>query len=603
MPTTFRNEMPFGARLNADGGGVSFRLYAPSAREVAVLYRNDDARERRTTLDRAPGGWFETTCADARAGTLYRFRIDGAEVPDPASRFQPDGVHGPSRVVDPAAFAWPEVAGRLRPWNEHVFYELHVGTFTPEGTYAAAQAKLPHLAELGVTALELMPLAEVPGTRNWGYDGVFLYAPTRNYGTPEELKALVAAAHALELGIYLDVVYNHFGPEGNYLHGYAPEFWTEEFHTPWGAAIDVAGPDRDGVRAFFIENALYWLQEYRFDGLRFDAVHAIFDGPERRFLRELARAVDERIDRPVHLILENEGNESSLLEPGAFRAQWDDDAHHAAHVALTGQRDGYYAEYAADPVGTLGRTLTQGFAFQGEPSAHRGGEPRGEPSAELPLGSFITFLQNHDQIGNRPFGERIGRLAEDYALRAMLAIVLLAPPPPMLFMGEEWGASTPFLFFCDFEPELAAKVTAGRRAEFGSFAAFADPAARERIPDPSAAQTFAASKLNWDEIDREPHRAWLDYYRQLLRLRQAEIAPRIAHVRGVDAAYEKIGARGLRARWRLDDGLTLGLEANLGKDSTPGFTSRPHGFVVFSTHDPTFADTIAPPWSVRWTLE
>jgi malto-oligosyltrehalose trehalohydrolase len=603
MPTTFRNEMPFGARLNADGGGVSFRLYAPSARDVAVLYRNGDEPERTTALERVPGGWFETTCAGARAGTRYRFRIDGAEAPDPASRFQPEGVHGPSCVVDPAAFVWPEDAGRPRPWNEHVFYELHVGTFTPEGTFAAARAKLPYLAELGVTAVELMPVAEVPGARNWGYDGVFLYAPTRNYGTPDDLKAFVAAAHALDLAVYLDVVYNHFGPEGNYLHAYAPEFWTEEFHTPWGAAIDVAGPDRDGVRAFFIENALYWLEEFRFDGLRFDAVHAIFDGPQRRFLHELAHTVRERVARPVHLILENEGNESSLLGPGGFEAQWDDDAHHAAHVTLTGQSDGYYAEYAIDPVGTLGRTLTQGFAFQGEPSAHRGGKPRGEPSAELPLSAFITFLQNHDQIGNRPFGDRLGNLTEDYALRAVLAIVLLAPPPPMLFMGEEWGASTPFLFFCDFEPDLAAKVTAGRRAEFGSFAEFADPAARERIPDPSAAQTFAASKLRWDELEREPHRAWLEYYRRLLSVRRAEIAPRIAGVRGVDATYEKIGARGLRARWRLDGGVTLALEANLGRTSEPGFTSLPQGFVVFSTHDATFADTIAPPWSVRWTLE
>jgi malto-oligosyltrehalose trehalohydrolase len=600
MPTTFLSEMPFGARRT--GAGVSFRLYAPSAREVALLYRTGNGPEQTATLERSPGGWFETTRPDADAGTLYRYRIDGSDVPDPASRFQPEGVHGPSCVVDPAAFAWPEETGRIRPWNEHVFYELHVGTFTPEGTYAAARAKLPHLVELGVTALELMPISEVPGKRNWGYDGVFLYAPTRNYGTPDELKAFVAAAHALDLAVYLDVVYNHFGPEGNYLHSYAPEFWTEEYHTPWGAAIDVAGEDRDGVRAFFIENALYWLNEYRFDGLRFDAVHAIFDGPNRRFLRELARTVHERVDRPVHLILENEGNESSLLAPGVFRAQWDDDAHHAAHVALTGQTDGYYAEYAADPVDMLGRTLTQGFGFQGQPSAHRGGAPRGEPSAELPLGSFVTFLQNHDQIGNRPFGDRIATLAPDYALRAMLGIVLLAPTTPMLFMGEEWGAGTPFLFFCDFEPELAAKVTEGRRAEFGSFAAFADPAARERIPDPSSPDTFAKSKLRWDEIEREPHRAWLDYYKRLLQIRRDEIAPRIANVRGVDAAYEKIGPCGLRAHWRLDDATTLGLEANLCAEAKPGFSALPHGFVVFSTHDPTFADSIAPPWSVRWTL-
>jgi malto-oligosyltrehalose trehalohydrolase len=600
MSALLKHDMPFGARVN-DGGGVSFRLFAPSAREVELVYAVPDG-ERTAPLERRGDEWFELTATDAAPGTLYRFRVDGTLVPDPASRFQPEGVHGPSCVIDPAAFAWPEEPRPSRPWNEHVFYELHVGAFTPEGTYAAAQTKLAYLADLGITAVELMPLAECPGARNWGYDGVFPYAPSHNYGTPEELKTFVAAAHALGLAVYLDVVYNHFGPEGNYLHSYAPEFWTDEFHTPWGAAIDVAGPDRDAVRAFFIENALYWLREYRFDGLRFDAVHAIYDGPGRHFLRQLARTVSERVDRPAHLILENEGNESSLLGPEGFRAQWNDDAHHAAHVAITGQRDGYYSEFADDPIALLGRTMTQGFAFQGEASAHRGGAPRGEPSAHLRLGSFVGFLQNHDQIGNRPFGERIAALVASDALRAMLAVTLLAPAPPLLFMGEEWAASSPFLFFCDFEPELAEKVTAGRRSEFGSFAEFADPAARERIPDPSDSATFERSKLRWDELEREPHRAWLDYYRHLLRLRAIEIAPRVAHVRGEDAGFEKIGERGLRARFRLDDGTVLGLEANLAPEAAPGYSPHPQGFVVFSTHDPSYPETIAPPWSVRWTL-
>jgi maltooligosyltrehalose trehalohydrolase len=597
MSRNFRHAMPFGSHVTNDG--VRFRLYAPAASRVEVVL---DAGERE---QRAPlgGGWFEATLAQARAGTRYAFVLDGAEtrVPDPASRFQPDGVHGASEVIDPLSFPWPDETWHGRPWSEHVFYELHLGTFTPEGTYAAARGKLGHLAELGITAIELMPLAEVPGARNWGYDGVLPYAPTRNYGTPDELKAFIADAHGHGLAVYLDVVYNHFGPEGNYLHGYAPTFYTERHKTPWGAAIDVEAPERDAVRAFFIENALYWTQEYRFDGLRFDAVHAIYDGADRHFLRELARTVAERSDRPVHLVLENELNEAPLLEAG-FRAQWDDDEHHVMHVLATNERDGYYADYAKDTVALFGRTLTQGFAYQGEFSEHAG-KVRGTPSARLPLGDFVVFLQNHDQIGNRPFGDRITAVAPDFAVRALLATFLLAPSPPLLFMGEEWAASTPFQFFCDFEPELARAVTEGRRSEFGSFAAFSDPEQRDRIPDPSAVETFERSKLAWDELAREPHRAWLDYYRRLLAIRRDEIAPRIADVTGSDASFEPIGAYGLSARFRLSDGATLVLEANFGGREQAGFRTLPSGYVVFSTHDPTYSNSVAPPWSVRWTLD
>ena len=593
--------MPFGTHL--DERGVRFRLYAPSAAAVDLLY-DAGAGERCERLTRLPDGFHEISCPDARAGTRYAFRSSGLNFPDPASRFAPDGVHGRSVVVDPLAFAWPDDGWRGLPWNRHVFYETHIGTFTSEGTYAAAQTKLDYLATLGVTAIQVMPLAEVPGARNWWYDGVLPFAPTRNYGTPEELKSFVAAAHARGIAVYLDVVYNHFGPEGNYLHAYAPEFYTERYDTPWGAAIAFepdGAADAGIVRSFFIENALYWLEEYRFDGLRLDAVHAIYDGPGRTFLHELANAVARRIDRTVHLIVENENNEAELLRAG-FRAQWNDDAHHAAHVAITGQSDGYYADYARDPIGMLGRTLTQGFAFQGDPSPFRGGARRGSPSADLPLGSFVTFLQNHDQIGNRPFGERIGALAPHAALRALLAVLLLAPAPPMLFMGEEWNASSPFLFFCDFEPELARKVTDGRRAEFAGFADFADPDARRRIPDPAAEATFARSKLHWDEREERSHHAWLAYYTRLLAIRSAEVAPRSAGLRGSDAHYTTIGERGLRAHFRLDDGATLALEANLGDQADAGFLPTGDGCVLFATHDPTFAGTIAPPWSVRWTL-
>jgi malto-oligosyltrehalose trehalohydrolase len=597
VSTRFRHAMPFGAQV--EDAGVRFRLYAPSAERVDLVY-DAGGDEHAVKLERAEGGFHEIVVADAGPGTRYAFRNGDLTFPDPASRYQPEGVHGRSLVVDPLAFAWPDDAWNGLPWNRHVFYEMHVGTFTPEGTYAAAQTKFDHLAALGVTALELMPVADVPGTRNWGYDGVLPYSPSHNYGTPDELKAFIAAAHARGFAVYLDVVYNHFGPEGNYLHAYAPEFYTERHKTPWGAAIDVEADNRDAVRAYFIENALYWLLEYRFDGLRFDAVHAIYDGEDRHFLRELASSVNARVDRPVHLVLENDANEAPLLEAG-FRAQWDDDAHHAAHVAITGQRDGYYSDYAEGTIGLVGRTITQGFAYQGDPSPFRDGELRGTPSAHLPLGAFVTFLQNHDQVGNRPFGERIGALAPRDALRAMLAVLLLAPPPPMLFMGEEWNASTPFLFFCDFEPELAALVTEGRRGEFAGFAEFADPEKRERIPDPVAPETFERSKLNWAEIAEPGHAEWFAYYARLLAIRNAEIAPLVARLSGNDASYETIGEHGLRAHFRLDDGTTLLLEANLGAEPLTGFASDALGNVLFATHDAAFSNAVAPPWSVRWS--
>ena len=599
MSRVYAHEMPFGSQLTEDG--VRFRLYAPAASAVEVVFGEGPSLRRRP-LGALGGGWFEATLGDASAGTRYAFSLDGSEthVPDPASRYQPGGVHEPSIVVDPLAFSWPAALWAGRPWHEHVFYELHVGTFTPEGTYAAAQAKLGALAELGITAVELMPLAEVPGARNWGYDGVLPFAPTRNYGTPDELKTFIAAAHAHGLAIYLDVVYNHFGPEGNYLHGYAPTFYTERHKTPWGAAIDVESAERGDVRAFFIENALYWTGEYRFDGLRFDAVHAIYDGADRHFLNELARTVQARSDRPIHLVLENERNEAPLLENG-FRAQWNDDEHHVMHVLATGEKDGYYVDYAEDTVARFGRTLTQGFGYQGEFSKNKG-ETRGTESSRLPLGAFVNFLQNHDQIGNRPFGERITSIAPELPLRALLAAYLLAPSPPLLFMGEEWGAGTPFLFFCDFEPELARAVTEGRRNEFGSFAAFADPAQRDKIPDPSSAATFERSKLRWEERERAPHDGWLAYYRQLLSLRRAQIAPRIAGVRVSDASFETIGARGLQARFGLASGATLLLAANFGDAEQRGFARIEDSRAIFSTHPPVFTG-FAPPWSVRWSLD
>ena len=437
------------------------------------------------------GGWFELVTA-AAAGSRYRYQLDnGLRIADPAARAQEDDVQGPSLVVDPHRYAWQNPAWAGRPWSQTVLYELHVGTFSDEGTFDGVRQKLSHLAGLGVTAIELMPLADFAGRRNWGYDGVLPFAPDRAYGEPDDLKRLIDEAHGLGLMVFLDVVYNHFGPDGNYLPLLAPEFFTEDIPTPWGAAINYA---LRPVRDFVIDNALYWLEEYRFDGLRLDAVHAIEDASEVHILTELAETVRWVIgrERYVHLVLENDANQARYLERDAgghtlhYDAQWNDDFHHVAHALLTGERAGYYADYADRPVERLARALDRGFIYQGEPSAHRGGVPRGEPSGDLPPLAFVDFLQNHDQIGNRAFGERLTTLAEPARLKMMQALLLLAPQVPLLFMGEEWGAEEPFLFFCDFHDELADAVREGRRREFAHFPEFANAAARARIPDPNA---------------------------------------------------------------------------------------------------------------------
>ena len=457
------HSMPFGAECE-DDGRVRFRLWAPAARQVELSLAGDS---KRTALDRRNNGWFELNTIEAKAGSQYYFRIDDEhEVPDPASRFQPQDVHGPSEVVAPHAFEWRDHAWQGRPWEEAVIYELHVGAFTASGTFSAACERLDYLADLGITAIELMPVADFPGKRNWGYDGVFSFAPDSVYGRPEDLKELVQSAHERGIMVFLDVVYNHFGPEGNYLNSYAPRFFTDRHKTPWGNAINFDGPESRPVRDFFIHNALYWLIEYHFDGLRLDAVHAIVDDSTPDILTELAGTVRSAIapDRHVHLILENDRNQSHYLrrtqhcQPREYTAQWNDDIHHVLHVLITGEHDGYYSDYADRPLDRLGRCLVEGFAYQGERSSYRHGQPRGESTAGLPPAAFVSFLQNHDQIGNRAFGERIVKLAESPAIRAAAAILLLAPSPPMLFMGEEFGAETPFLFFCDFENDLAEAV-------------------------------------------------------------------------------------------------------------------------------------------------
>ena len=601
------HSMPFGAEYHA-GDGVRFRLWAPRAREVWLCQSRGQGEDCRA-MQPGEGGWFELISRDARPGTKYKFQIDGQiKVSDIASRFQPQDVHGPSEVVDPAAFDWQDTGWSGRLWEEAVIYELHVGTFTSEGTFAAVEQRLPYLADLGVTAVELMPLADFPGARNWGYDGVLPFAPDSRYGRPEDLKHLIQTAHRLGLIVFLDVVYNHFGPEGNYLHAYSPQFFTKRHRTPWGDAINFDGPDSRMVRDFFINNALYWVHEFHFDGLRLDAVHAMVDDSNPDILTELAAQVRKRIEprRHVHLVLENDNNVARFMRKSAggakgYDAQWNDDLHHSLHVAITGEEDGYYADYADAPVRHLGRCLTQGFAYQGQPSGFRDGQRRGEPSRDLPLTSFVSFLQNHDQIGNRAFGERIGSLVNKEALRAAMAVLLLAPSPPLLFMGEEFNANTPFLFFCDFEPRLAQAVTEGRRNEFARFSRFSDPSVREQIPDSGAVSTFEKSKLDWKPLERPEQQEWLNFYRNLLNIRHREIVPRIQGLTGEAAQFQVVGDAGLLATWSLPAGEKLHLVANLSDQ--PIRAAIPEGEKLFSTMGQTESLSPLPRWSAAWFLE
>lgn len=600
--------VPFGASVCEDGG-VRFRLWAPKAERVDLLIENSS---RALSLVRMDGGWFELATEDATCGMRYWFQIDGGmKVPDPASRFQPLDINGPSEVIDPRKFDWHDKSWFGRPWEEAVIYELHVGAFTPEGTFRGVERKLDYLRDLGVTVIELMPIADFPGKRNWGYDGVLPYAPDSSYGRPDDLKRLIESAHAKGLMVYLDVVYNHFGPEGNYLHVYAPQFFTKSHHTPWGDAINFDGPDSRAVRDFFIWNALYWLEEYHFDGLRLDAVHAIVDDSKPDFPTELAETIRVHCgkDRQIHLIVENDTNAAHYLKRGPegqvqlYNAQWDDDLHHAMHVLLTGESDGYYADYNPEPVRKLCRCLTEGFAYQGEYSEFHSLK-RGEPSARLPPSAFVSFLQNHDQVGNRAFGERIGQLAPAQALKAAMEILLLAPLPPLLFMGEEFEATTPFFYFCDFDGELASAVTNGRRNEFARFEKFQSPELRDRIPDPNSEQTFLHSKVDWASVSCKCHSRWLSLYRELLAVRGRAIIPLIARIDSAATEMCDEQARVLGVSWVLKERRRLELVANLGADSAVLPTGLSTSLIYASS--PESAKVCEggslPAWSVVWRL-
>ncbi|MEZ0496478.1 malto-oligosyltrehalose trehalohydrolase [Sphingomonas sp. IW22] len=569
--------MKWGPQPLADGG-TRFSIWAPGVEALTLEIEGAAPIAMTATAD----GWFEgdTTAAP---GAHYRFVLsDGQSVPDPASRAQAGDVHGWSIIPAPDSYRWTNADWRGRPWREAAVQEVHVGTL---GGYAGVADRLADIAALGFTAIELMPLATCGGTRNWGYDGVLPYAPTAAYGGPDNLKALIDAAHGHGLMVLLDVVYNHFGPDGNYLPAYAPDFFKADLHTPWGGAIDF---QREAVARFFIDNALYWLGEFRFDGLRLDAVHAIGDDA---FLDRLAGEVRGAFpDRHVHLVLENEHNDAGKLD-GAYDAQWNDDFHNVMHVLLTGEEHGYYRDFAEAPAEKLAQCLAEGFIYQGQGSPNQKGRARGMPSAHLSPIRFVSFLQNHDQIGNRALGERLTLLTDAARLRAATGLLLLCPQIPLTFMGDETGSESPFLFFTDFHDELADAVREGRRGEFAAFPGFSDPQARAAIPDPNARATFEQSRP-------EPGpdaAAWRTLYAELLGLRHAHIVPALDDAEALGAAA--IGERAVRAQWRLG-ARVLTIALNLG--DAPVAVDLPNGAPLAVVGDAPAGGTIPPAAFAAW---
>ncbi len=538
---------PLGAVPEA--GGTRFRVIAPEAESLEVVVEATDGPDRVVTLTAGDDGVHECFVDGVTAGARYRYRLNGrAMLPDPASRYQPDGVHESSEVVDSSTFAWRHTEWADRPLERTVLYELHVGTFTPAGTFAAAIERLTYLRILGVTAIELMPVHDFPGERNWGYDAAALYAPARCYGRPDDLRSLIDAAHGLGLTVILDVVYNHLGPDGAYAATFHRGMLNGDRPTPWGASIHLDGPNGRLAREFLIQNALYWQREFRVDGFRLDATHALHDSSEPHFLEELARRLREAAEpRSCVLIAEDGRNLNTLLHPSerggyGLDGEWAMDLHHQLHRVVTGERNLYYAGFRGSTE-DLARAITQGWIYTGQHDPYTGGH-RGTDPGDIPAWRFVSYLQNHDEVGNRPQGDRLPAIAGLAAYRAAMALLLTSPQTPMLFMGDEWGASTPFLFFTDHKTAIGNKIADGRQAFFVRWAGPQAEGALPAIPDPQAPETFEASRLNWDESQKEPHASTLRYVRRLLKLRRDDPAMR-------SDRREDFEAHGLRGRSAL----------------------------------------------------
>ncbi|MHB8173051.1 MAG: malto-oligosyltrehalose trehalohydrolase [Nitrospirota bacterium] len=567
-----KHEMRFGARV-LPGGGAEFRLWAPAAEKVELCLQHGLERKF-FEMDDLGGGWRGIRNLDARHGMLYWYRINGETlVPDPASRFQPEGALGSSQVIDPEEFEWTDGQWQGRPWEESIFYELHVGAATKRGTFDSLKERLDYIADLGATAIQLMPVNSFPGRRNWGYDGVLPFAPKDTYGRPEDLKSLVCEAHTRGLMVFLDVVYNHFGPLGNYLGLYAPQFFTRRHVTPWGDAINFDGDESETVREFFITNALYWLVEYNFDGLRLDAADWLIDNTRPDFTTEMASVIRRRLGYKKHLVMENDDNPVEYLRrdesgrPKAYNAMWDEDLHHCLHVLTTGETGGYYQDYRQRPVYFLARSLTEGYAYQGEWSDYRK-KNRGSPTEGLHSTSFIVFIQNHDQVGNRPMGDRIHKIAKPKAVRAMTEIFLLSPAPPLIFMGQEYASESPFPFFSDLSPELAPAVYEGRLRHFSEKLMFNERYNLDEMPDPFDEKTFRMAKLDYERLPEPGPAFWHKLYKDLIEIRRKEIVPRLKGVKVDGAGFEMQGDSAFKAWWTLNDGNILTLAANLGDDAS-----------------------------------
>jgi maltooligosyltrehalose trehalohydrolase len=513
-----------GAELQ--GEGVLFRTWTTGKKKVSTaILGHDGSVLRELPMERETSGYYSAFDPASSSGTLYKYRLDDDLVPDIASRFQPQGVHGPSQVVDGRSFPWTDSGWQPPALHELVIYELHVGTFTQAGTFEAIATRFEHLKEVGVNAIELMPIGDFAGDRNWGYDCVSIYAPSRAYGKPDNLRTFVNAAHQAGFSVLLDVVYNHLGPDGNYMGLYSDHYFNDSHHTPWGAAFNLDGPDAGPVRSHFAENPLYWVKEFHFDGFRLDATHAIPDDSPKHLIQEIA----ERVQASGALVIcEDPRNERKLLLPRAQRgygcdAVWADDFHHVVRVQMTNENEGYMG-YFKGSMDELVSTLREGWLFTGE--LQKDGIPRGTRGADIEPEHFVHCISNHDQVGNRAYGERLNQVISPAAYRAASALLLTAPYTPMFFMGQEWAASSPFLYFTDHHDELGKGVTEGRRKEFSEFSEFQDPVKRARIPDPQALVTFTSSKLDWTEPQRQPHLGTLQLHRDFLRFRQASLTDR-----------------------------------------------------------------------------
>jgi maltooligosyltrehalose trehalohydrolase len=584
MPT---RRLPVGAEVVP--GGVHFRTWAPVRRAVELLVEGGPT----VALKPEGGGYFSALVPGLAAGARYKYRLDGQvnTHPDLASRFQPEGPHGPSQVIDPAAFRWTDQSWKGVAETGQVFYELHIGTFTPEGTWAAAAARLPDLAKLGVTAVEVMPVAEFPGEFGWGYDGVQIFAPTRLYGTPDDFRRFVDAAHASGLGVILDVVYNHFGPSGNYAREYAPAFFSTVHKTDWGEPFNFDGPDSGPVREFFVANAGYWVDEFHLDGLRLDATQAIFDDSKEYVVTAIARRAREAgRGRAVYIVAENEPQDARLARPveaggSGLNALWNDDLHHACRVALTARNEGYFTDYHGSPQ-ELVSAAKYGFLYQGQRYRWHG-KNRGRAAFDLAPHRFVSFIENHDQVANSGRGLRVNALTSPGKLRALTGYLLLGPGTPLLFQGQEWASTRPFLYFAAHEPDLARLVHEGRRSELKRFRSQSAPDVLAQVADPAAADTFTRSKLDWGE--RAARADWLALHTDLLALRKADPA----FCPGIRPDGAVVGPAAFILRYFVNGADDRLLVVNLGRDLRL---------------DPVPEPLLAPPdgateWAVRWSSE